>query len=102
MHKAQLARVIGTVGAYGFNIMIAPNAVRLVGFRACVLGQESISQDCHCVIPLAGGTHWHLQAPGFLRLKCRCSGIMACPIFVYWVVAGLPSLVKVLAILPTA
>lgn len=43
--------------------MIVPNAVRLVGFRASVLGPGSISQDCHCIILLAGGIHWHLQAP---------------------------------------
>ena len=40
--------------------MFVPNALRLVGFRASVLGQE---EDCQCIISLAGGIDWHLQAP---------------------------------------
>ena len=85
-----------------FSIVIALKAVRLVGFWASVLAKESISQDCHCSIRLAGGDS--LASASCLASCNRSAGVLrlgACSVFEYWIVVGLPSLVKVLAILPT-
>lgn len=99
MHKALL--LVSAILLVRFYIMIALDAICLVGFWVSVLGKKGISQDCHSVIALAGGVSLASASPPEWQLKYRCLRLGACSGVRLLDVAELQSLVKVLAILPT-
>ena len=83
MHKALFQ--VSVILVVRFSILIALNAVRLVGFWVSVLGKKSISQDCHCVTLLAVEVSLASATPPEWQSKYRYLRLGAGSVFEYWI-----------------